>query len=220
MGGLGSGRYYRRGGGNTVEGCRRIDVRRWHRDGFLWPGHAFSWAWWDEDGAQTASISVTVGGGAGRALAAELRYTLTPEGENPERVRYKVPVSWTPCHYGGQRPWFVCPGNRDGRACGRRVALLYLSGRYFLCRHCYGLAYESQRESGEDRLMSRAHKIKRRLGGRPGWAYPWPEKPKGMHWRTYWRLTRKAEQAEHRSLRIAAERFGFLTGILDKQKER
>jgi hypothetical protein len=35
----------------------------------------------------------------------------------------------------------------DGVACGRRVRKLYLSGRYFGCRHCHELTYASSRES-------------------------------------------------------------------------
>jgi hypothetical protein len=34
----------------------------------------------------------------------------------------------------------------SGVACGKRVAKLYALGRYFLCRHCYRLAYDSQSE--------------------------------------------------------------------------
>jgi hypothetical protein len=40
-----------------------------------------------------------------------------------------------------RRPYFVCPGVVNGTACGRRVAKLYGPGRYFVCRHCYRLAY-------------------------------------------------------------------------------
>ena len=48
-------------------------------------------------------------------------------------------LSRSSCHYGGERPWFLCPH------CGRRVAILY-GGAVFACRTCYGLAYEVQRE--------------------------------------------------------------------------
>jgi hypothetical protein len=55
-------------------------------------------------------------------------------------------VVWTPCGFGGFRPWFVCPGP-EGLGCNRRAAILYLdtrqSGR-LLCRLCLDLAYPSQ----------------------------------------------------------------------------
>ena len=34
-------------------------------------------------------------------------------------VEQRVPITWTACHFGGQCPWF-----------GRRVALLYLAGKF------------------------------------------------------------------------------------------
>jgi hypothetical protein len=34
---------------------------------------------------------------------------------------YPVGIDWTPCHYGGQRVWFLCPA----RGCRKRVAILY-----------------------------------------------------------------------------------------------
>jgi hypothetical protein len=80
--------------------------------------------------------------------------------------------------------------------CGRRVGKLYGPGRYFLCRHCYGLAYQSQRQQAHDRALRRAVAIRRRLGGEPGMLCPFPEKPKGMHWRSYERLRQRAAKAE------------------------
>jgi hypothetical protein len=38
-----------------------------------------------------------------------------------------------------------------------------------------------------------------RLGGSPGMLDEFPDKPKGMHWRTYDRLCRLYEAAEERS---------------------
>jgi len=119
--------------------------------------------WWrDEEGEEIASLGVLAS-----AQAVTLPYTLRwPRTDwDPEHVRYTIPVTWTPCHYGGRRPWFLCPG----RNCGRRVAKLYLpldgSAKYYLCRHCYGLAYESQRQALHNRFLQKACRIKRRLGG-------------------------------------------------------
>ena len=50
-----------------------------------------------------------------------------------------VPVTSTPCHFGGSRPWVRCP------LCGRRVGVLYArpNESRFLCRQCQHLAYFS-----------------------------------------------------------------------------
>jgi hypothetical protein len=90
-------------------------------------------------------------------------------------VKETVPLEWAPCNFGGERPWFICPG--AGR--GRRVAVLYGLGRYFLCRHCYDLCYESQREDKTHRALRRAQKIRKRLEGSANMMEPFPERPKG-----------------------------------------
>jgi hypothetical protein len=113
-------------------------------------------------------------------------------GADWEDVQESVGLEWTPCNFGGERPWFVCPGVR----CGRRVAILYGPGKYFLCRHCYDLRYDSQREDKKDRALRRAQKIRQRLGGSANMTQPFPEKPKGMHHDTYMRLYWDHHEAE------------------------
>jgi hypothetical protein len=67
------------------------------------------------------------------------------------------------------------------------VAILF-GGSIFACRHCHDLAYACQRERDDDRAARRADKIRSRLGWPPGILNGGGDKPKGMHWRTYWRL--------------------------------
>lgn len=71
------------------------------------------------------------------------RYT----GEK-ESLDYKIMLTSTPCYFGGYRFWFVCPWYRNGVYCGRRVGTLYLGGKYFACRHCYDLTYNSRNLGG------------------------------------------------------------------------
>jgi hypothetical protein len=126
------------------------------------------------------------------ADAVRLSYSQGLHGEEQEDVAYRVPIEWTACNFGGGRPWFVCPG----RSCIRRAALLYLGGRYFLCRKCQDLSYASQREGGGSvPALHRCQRIRIQLGGSPNMREPFPGKPKGMHWKTYWRHYERHEAA-------------------------
>jgi hypothetical protein len=121
-------------------------------------------------------------------------------GSEWEDVKEPVPLKWTPCNFGGERPWFLCPGVVNGVRCGRRVAILYGPGRYFLCRHCYDLTYQSRRDNKMDRALHKAQEIRKRLGGSANMLEPFPEKPKGMHYDTYMRLFMEHHEAETEQL--------------------
>jgi hypothetical protein len=113
-----------------------------------------------------------------------------------KRTEQRVPLVWTNCHFCGRRPWFTCCARVNGRYCGRRVAVLYAAGELFACRSCYNVAYESQQGSSTLRSLSRSLKIRVRLDGSPDPLGPFPEKPRGMHRRTYLRLREHCEAAE------------------------
>ena len=104
-------------------------------------------------------------------------------------MKQTVHFDETPVHFGGMRRWFMCP------RCNRRFRVLY-GGERFYCRKCYRLQYQSQSEDACDRQLSRARKIRRRLGGMEGVEDPFPPKPKGMHWKTYNRLQAIDESAQ------------------------
>jgi hypothetical protein len=174
----------------TCESQLAIDVRRWHRTGHIGSGMWFSCSW-TRDGepcgnihAQASKYSVT------------LAYRIRQFDGDWESVRQTVPIVWTGCPFGGERPWFKCVTYADGVYCGRRVAKLYAAGRLFACRHCYRLAFSSQHESASYRGIAQAQKIRVRLGGSGSLDEPFPSKPKGMHWRTYERLEARADAAE------------------------
>ena len=203
MGGSGSGRQWGWGWRATVESTRSIDVLRWNREGYLEPGRWFSWAW-TRDGERVATINVAAE--RGRVV---LDYRVREHGGEWEKVRQEVPIDWTPCRFGGQRPWFVCSVCSNGRYCGRRVTKLYGAGKLFACRHCYNLAYASQNEDRCGRLLLKSQRIQHQLGGEVGSAYGFPDKPKGMHWKTYERLYAKYEAAELAGWAETARRFGI-----------
>jgi hypothetical protein len=175
MGGYGSGRQF---GANCTDEYRWIDVRRWQRDGNLTPGQYLNWQWL-KDGEKVAAIGVRVETGQLRLI-----YNYQRSGSDWESLDYPVRLQTTPCHYGGVRYWFTCPA----LGCSRRIAVLYLGGKIFACRHCYQLAYRSQRKTIDDRAASRADKIRDKLHWESGILNLPGYKPKGMHWKTYHRL--------------------------------
>jgi hypothetical protein len=172
-----------------------VDVRYLRREGLLEPGRWFSLRW-SRAGRETGSIRGAVEGSARPEQVLLLYRHRSGPGAEWEDVQEPVSLDWTACHFGGERPWFVCPG----AGCGRTVALLYGPGKYFLCRNCHDLVYESQRENGMTRAISRAQAIRERLGGSANMTKPFPDKPKGMHWRTYERLREEHDEAEMEQL--------------------
>lgn len=197
MGGLGSGRHCNYNAKATVNNYHAIDIRKWYRKSLLAPGTAFC-AEWLRDNEVTGSINI---------LASEKYITLSyryRRSNNWTDGKYSIHVDWTGCNFGGARPWFRCPA----RNCNRRVAILYGSA-IFICRHCYKLAYPSQRENIDDRATRRAEKIRKRMGWEPGILNGEGLKPKGMHWKTFDRLCLLHNELVNLSLREATLRFGI-----------
>src|SRR5262245_38380943 len=100
-----------------------------------------------------------------------------------------IPVRWTRCNFGGQRPWLEC-------LCGRRVGKLYDAGFCFGCRQCLNLIYECQRRSQNGRRYLRLSKLRARCGGSSSITEQFPPRPARMHKRTYLKLRAKAELLE------------------------
>lgn len=178
MGGMGSGRYIQ-GGKNTTCNHWALDVRQLQRDKLLISDKSFMVSW-KRDGQVLASINVRTNS---NSVMLNYRHQRFGDWENKE---YPVRLDWTNCAFGGRRAWFLCPA----QGCRRRVAILY-SGSIFACRHCYKLAYACQRENSGDRAIRRADNIRKQLGWSAGIANPNGDKPKGMHWVTFERLTAK-----------------------------
>lgn len=166
---------------NTTEDHRSLDIRELRREGWLKP-RGWKTMRWRRGAEITASIGIL-------AMPDRLYLRYAQEswtGESQER-EYSVTFSSTLCNYGGQRLWFICPG----KGCSRRVAVLYLDS-IFACRHCLELSYESQREAPWDRALRRSRKILAKLGTT---LIEFPEKPRGMHWKTYSTLAREYQGA-------------------------
>jgi len=171
---------------DATEDYRALDVRALHRAGVLTPGRSCRWEW-----KRRGAVVATIGIEAESRDRVRLRYQVTVRGER-EAKDYAVLITWTPCHLGGERPWFLCP------CCGRRVAKLY-AHRIFACRHCLRLNYRSQQQSKSDRCWSQFWAARNSLNRDedlkllPARHIP---KPKGMHWKTYDKKVAKIERLE------------------------
>lgn len=207
MGGFGSGNWCRWSSKGTTEANNRIDIRYLKKQGSLTPGTigALSWSCGDEPSGSIRYITYHD--------RIELIYRSRDPGGEWEDVEYPVYFDETDCHYGGTRQWFLCPGLN----CNRRVGVLYGAGKYFLCRHCHNLAYSSQTEDRANRSARKSRKIIEKLGGDP-YSDFLPDKPKGMHWRTYDRSIRKAEFYQDLSWQYVEQWLGnFRAGIDSKR---
>jgi hypothetical protein len=122
-------------------------------------------------------------------------------GPGQKQLEGVAHLAWTPCNFGGSRPWFVCPG--DG--CARRVAILYgPEPGQLLCRHCRDLTYQSQRTWELGRAEWRTEKAAERLAPDGG-------RPKGMHHTTFLKLTRDYLEAVEEQEALTQERLARLT---------
>jgi hypothetical protein len=101
-------------------------------------------------------------------------------GSSPVRSAVRMTTEW--CNFGGERFWFQCP------TCHRRTGSIFIVGPPFQCRVCLRLTYRSQRERHAARVLRKAGRLTNGLQA-TGDAFSFESKPKGMHWRTYNRLT-------------------------------
>ena len=157
MGGPGSGRCGLHDKKATVEECLPLDVMKLVRDGMIdRSAGAGSLVWTNtRTGERTASAEYRREL-VGETVVFRLVYTVTGRNGQKLNVDEAAILQTTSPPVGGVRWWFTCPLAVNERPCGRRVSKLYLppGGRYFGCRHCYDLSYESCQDSHKhDRLF-------------------------------------------------------------------
>jgi hypothetical protein len=151
MGGYGSGSRSRRK--HTVEECRALDIGRLPVREFVnQPIWLTVVSWSNYAGEVTASVGYTFEPCGSGSAVLRFRYSVTRDGETI-RIDEPIPVVTTRPHFGGIRWWFICPLVVNGKGCNQRVRKIYLppGGRYFGCRTCYNLTYESVR-THDDRI--------------------------------------------------------------------
>ncbi len=202
-------------GRGTVEGARPLDVIKVARAGYLSGLRVGGWQWTRQD-RTTAFIGIT-----GGRQAITLDYRIKSGGEDWQPVHQRVPIRWTSCRFGGERPWFVCDVFANGAHCGRQVAKLYGAGRLFACRNCYGLGYAVQRGGVMDRAHHRLARLQWRLGADyDGPDGPPPPRPKWMRQCTYQRVVQQIENGEDHLNAVFVAGAQRLLGRLERSEQR
>lgn len=173
----------------VVEDCLCLDANRLAELGIFkadWINASLCW----ESGA---NISLTYDGDA-----VDLRYSIDGE-PHPQTIK----VSTVPCHFGGYRYYFYCPG------CVSRRYKLHLARSGFYCRECYRLPYYLQECGYLDGLIHKKHKLERKLENRS----------KYTRAKTFDRIIDDLEEAERKIDKAFLRRFGVLEcpgrGLLD-----
>lgn len=200
----GRGRYYRFGTKALLSELLSLDMR----DFTKW-ADLNTWEWatlnWTSGHGRKSSVGYEVKPGQG----VRLFYTHA----KTEKLDYLVRVTSTPCNLGGVRYWWLCP------SCGRRCRVLYGS-KYFVCRKCNpGAYYETQKNKDLlTRIDNELTAIRRKLKAKKTLATTerLPDRPKGMHWRTYMRLAKRyhhLQECRMMSIGIDVARMGEACGI-------
>jgi hypothetical protein len=181
-----------------IENHFSLDVIRWQREELLCP-RSFFQAFFSQGAEVVEKIGIIV---ESEQVILSFRNSVSDEWN---RKTQTVELQTTPCYFGGSRQWFLCPS----KGCGKRVAKLYFSGSHFACRHCLDIHHQSQHEARHDRLARKAHKLRERLGWPRGFIYGIGERPKGMHRKTFERLSMEAEAVTEQCMAAARSRFKF-----------
>lgn len=138
MGGYGSGRWGLSSKKYTVEDCLTLDLNFLLREGGVSPRSGK--LNWSRGGVVHSSIGYSFEPGP----LLRLNYT-----KNGESVNIPVFLLSTTQRLGGVRYWMKCPLVINGISCNNRCSKLYCTPncKFFGCRSCLDLTYESCQES-------------------------------------------------------------------------
>tara|TARA_B100000745_G_scaffold58094_2_gene34441 strand:- start:756 stop:1337 length:582 start_codon:yes stop_codon:yes gene_type:complete len=128
---------------DTVEESRSLTMQFLKKHGYLdgfWRSGVITWT---SSFGNKNSISIEANTGNEFPFV-RLKYTNTDYSGEKHDMDYKAQLTFYEPPYGGKRWSFICPLVRDGIPCRKRVRALYQVGRYFGCRKCAGLVYDSQ----------------------------------------------------------------------------
>lgn len=141
---------------DTVDEYKNLDIFWLRRQGLL-RGYCNTGINWNNHWGKS-SIGIIIEIGPENTGYIRMMYTLK-HNDDAENLDYKVMLSPTNCNYGGRRWWFTCPNKN----CGKRVAKLYLYNKYFVCRKCADLTYETCQKSGSNFLLGKIFNLEEKF---------------------------------------------------------
>jgi hypothetical protein len=201
MGGRGSGSYVRYSSKPTTDNYLKLDLRMLKNRGWLTPNVRQTITWSRNDNV-TGRISYVPS-----SNKITLLYEFGASSNEPESINDEIALVTTPCNFGGERTWFCCP------SCSKKVLVLF-GGKYFRCRKCVGVVYASSNESKLDRSRRALAKYQDILAPDlklcSGDGTRGLHKPKGMRYKTYFDIKKRASEKEdemNRYFMAAMQRF-------------
>jgi len=132
----------------VVEDCLALNANTLAKSGMFGDGQA---------PIQTMTGSVSWSNGSKIDMAYQRPHLRLSYTKNGKPMRQAIHIEMAPCHFGGVRHYFQCPG------CKARRCKLRLAGSGFYCRQCYRLPYYSQECGDLDGLIHQKHKIEAKL---------------------------------------------------------
>jgi len=168
---MGRGEYHRQNAKISTDELLPLRLADLKKIKFLTPGKS-SLLEWTRNGQKFASVQYTI-----KDSSIIIAYTIKDNEDNPITVNKTIPLTLTPCNFGGHRKWFCC-------SCGRKVATMFICGQKIACRLCFNAVYPSQREDAINRLWGKINKLEAKLKDNC-------DRPKGMHMQTFARIKNK-----------------------------
>lgn len=143
-----------------ADNLKKVEIWWLKRHGYIGDWKPGGMEWNNSLTGKKSSISFIVStGDYAHDNYIRFQYTQTKNNGEKKEFDYEVKLTTTPCNYGGVRYWFICPLVVNGQYCGKRVGVLYKSGDYFGCRHCYNLTYASRKLSGKHKAFGKITSI-------------------------------------------------------------
>jgi hypothetical protein len=193
------GEYERSDVKRTVESYDALDIRFVIRQGHS--VGAFLRLDWDGPLGRQSSADMWFGTTGATLFWAD------PEGQP---VVQNLEIERIPQHFGGARPWWICPD------CGRRCAIVYGFADRFACRQCGNLAYTTSQSAAWIRKLRKARKAGARLELLRVGDRIVPIRPTGMHRATFNLLADRWVAAEV----AAGEAFKPVAETWARERER